>query len=156
MFAKENLVIYRKLVILAILSGCVYVFGASEGATANARTSAPCFQECDAIYNSCIDECQSSCDDETGSQAACHSCIGSCSSSKNACYGYAVYCEQDPASPGVCATQYGLVCPIIGGDVHCELGQNRYYLLCNWENGYCVDCFSQYCYGPGMPHCVTQ
>jgi len=145
--------IYRKCVIIAMISVGVYLTGYSDAAS-RPVAAAPCIQECETNQGSCIDACQEICGAEDGTESGCQSCVIACNSQFLTCLGNAVWCENEEATPGVCATQYGSVCDVNPNTGQPQNCRNRYYLTCPWfGGGTCVNCFGKYCYGGGMPPC---
>ncbi len=140
---KKNLwLIYRKWMIIALLSGCVYVFGYSDRVESGSA-AAPCIQECDSNLNECNDYCDYYCD-ETSDQQACDSCLQACTQAHFQCLTYAVSCQDLDVVPGRCSVEYADHCPIINGTPNCSHSgaYAAYYLICNNAigPGQCVSC----------------
>lgn len=136
--------IYRKWMIIAILSGCVYVF-AYSGNIENAF-AAPCIQECESNQNECIDWCDYDCSAD-GTQEDCYSCLQACSQAYFQCLSYAVSCQGLDVTPGRCAVNFGSYCPKdIYGDADCSVPSQNYLgysLQCSvlgHEEWQCVNC----------------
>ena len=157
MLNKNMWSIYRKWMIIVLLSGCVYVFGYSDRVTRTA--AAPCIEECEDNISSCRDNCADSgiCD-ENSTSAACTSCIVACQSDYNNCSLVAVTCNQSSSYSPVCQVQYGSHCPVIGGQPNCSHPDafNAYFMVCDTYYGHCVYCpEAAYCAGSnGYPPCI--
>mgnify|MGYP000882224204 CR=1 FL=1 len=90
MFSKNMQAIYSRLMILGLLSMCLFVFGFSENIeTAHA---AVCQQDCDRYKEICDDNCQDECSDTGQRHSACNSCLTSCSVEWNSCSEHSIYC----------------------------------------------------------------
>jgi len=151
MFTKNMWSIYRKWMIIAILSGCVYVFGYSDNVSIG-FAAAPCIQECLSNQNECNDFCNEDCLEDS-TNAACQSCLSACSHTYFQCLSYAVSCQGLDVTPGVCQVEYGSHCPLdTMGEPHCEdpSAFNAYFLVCDSSlgTGQCVTCPDhRYCSG---------
>jgi hypothetical protein len=138
--------IYRKWTLIALMLGCVYVFGYSDRMTQYVA-AAPCYEECESNLNQCRDTCEGDCNDNGSS---CGSCIISCQNQYWNCLGYAVSCENETVTPGHCSTEYGSHCPIINGVANCSDpgAYNAYFMICDFQGGTCVSCpYDRYCVG---------
>ena len=160
MFSADMRAIYRRLMILGLLSMCLTVLVLSDNLS-NASATAPCIQDCEATEAMCMDSCSTACA-ANSTDANCNSCILNCSNQANSCYSNAVWCSQ----PGInytarCSNEYGLHCPVISGTADCSHPDAHYnfYQLCNNVSGgssfQCVSCPGyDYCYGSnGLPPC---
>lgn len=152
MLNKNMRPIYRKLIIIAILSGCIYGFGYSD--RTETVYAAPCIQECDSNYNACNDACGYSCS-ESSDQQACNSCLQVCTQTHFQCLSYAVSCSGLDTTPGHCSVEFALHCPIENGVANCGSpnAYNDYFMLCEnpYGGGLCVACPgpNYYCVGQG-------
>lgn len=152
MFSKSMRSIYRKLLILGVFSGCLLFFGYFDR-IGIVSAAAPCEQECEELKSMCLDDCaysSLSCDGNS-TDAACASCISSCSSAYNACMGNAIWCgDYGPTYEGQCQVSFGIHCPIINDQVRCDIEQHYgYALVCQTlGNNHCVKC-------PDHAYCVT-
>ncbi len=159
MFTKNMWSIYRKWMIIAILSGCVYVFGYSDNVSIG-FASAPCIQECESNQNGCNDLCDIYCREDS-TDAACSSCFSACSHTYFQCLSYAVSCQNLDVIPGHCSVEFGLHCVPYGSGLTCNTNQGAYYgyyLMChNLGGAECVSCTEGYCYGvnPDIPWCFA-
>ena len=159
MLNKDMWSIYRKWMIIAILSGCVYVFGYSDKVE-NVAADAPCIQECESNLNECNDFCDEDCRDGS-TDAACYSCLQACSQTYFQCLSYAVSCQDLDVTPGHCAVDFGLHCVPYGGGHTCDQqfgAYYGYYMIChNLGGAECVSCTEGYCYGvnPALPGCFA-
>jgi hypothetical protein len=157
MFSTQMRAIYQRLLILGLLSMCLFVFGFSD--EVETVRAAPCIQECETTQGSCNSECNNSClSDRTKEE--CDSCILSCRSSFHNCMRHAIDCTPDVSQPGRCSVNYGSHCPIISGQANCSHpdAYNAYFLICqNLGGGSCVSCPGErYCVGSGgQPGCFA-
>lgn len=159
MVAKNGWSIYRKLLILGLFSGCLLYFGYFDK-IGIVSAAAPCEQECEELKQMCLDDCAQgalACD-ANSTDAACNSCISSCSTDYNACMASAVWCGSYGYSyTPECQVGYGDHCPIINGVANCSdpSAHSGYYMVCNLIGGQCVKCPDHdYCVGSnGLPSC---
>lgn len=78
MFSRNMQLIYRRLMILGMLSMCLVYFGYSDK-TQSVQAAGGCQQDCDRYWEMCNDFCQGDCG--VGStDANCESCLTQCSS----------------------------------------------------------------------------
>ena len=157
MFSKNMRAIYQRLLILGLLSMCLFVFGYSDAV--ESVYAAPCVQECETNQGYCNGECQSACNEDS-TDAACTSCITTCNSQFLSCLSNAVWCDNEVSQPGRCTVYYTDHCPIIGGDPDCDdqSAHAGYSLICNTTgNQQCVSCPDHhYCSGSnGLPGCFN-
>lgn len=151
MSRKNMWSIYRKWMIIAILSGCVCVIGYSDR-TDKAMASAPCIQECESNQNECNDYCNEDCIQDSTNEA-CQSCLQACSQTYFQCLSYAVSCQWLDVTPGVCQVEYGSHCPLDpNGQPNCAdpSAFNAYFLVCDMSigTGQCVSCpYYRHCSG---------
>ncbi|CAN5280339.1 hypothetical protein BH10ACI1_BH10ACI1_34470 [soil metagenome] len=66
MFSKDMQAIYRRLMILGLLSMCLFVFGYSDKIVTVEAASGICSQDCAKYEQICLDICQDAC--STGSR----------------------------------------------------------------------------------------
>jgi len=141
MFSENMRTVYRRLMVLGLLSGCLVVFGLSAG-TESAKAVAPCYSECEDFRSMCLDSCafDGSCTDE--GDATCNSCRAACETQYWNCWASAVSCEQSESYTPRCIVDYTLHCPIISGSPDCQ-DQDAHY-------GYTMRCDTL-----GPNHCVA-
>ena len=149
--------IYRKWMIIAILSGCVYVFGYSDNVSIG-FAAAPCIQECESNQNECNDYCGESCAEDSN-DIACYTCLQSCSQTYFQCFSYAVSCEYLDVVPGRCEVEFGVHCPVINGIPLCDPynAHMGYWMQCTARvGGYdCNTCpNNEYCVGATGTACT--
>ena len=148
--------VYQRLLILGLLSMCLFYFGFTEDV--ETVRAAACIQECETNQGSCNTECNNSCIPNSTSET-CDSCILSCRSAFHSCMRNAVDCTGEVSQPGRCSVNYGSHCPIINGSPNCSHPDafNAYFLICqNLGGGSCVSCPGErYCVGSGgQPSCL--
>lgn len=148
--------IYRKWIIIVVLSGCVYFVGYTD--KVESVFAAPCIEECENNLNDCNDACAYTC--EMSTEEDCDDCLSECSQAFFLCLIPAVSCEQLDVPPAQCSVEYGSHCPIIGGVADCsnQDAYNAYFLICDQPvgSGQCVSCpYANYeCVGSnGLPSC---
>jgi hypothetical protein len=137
--------VYRKWFVLAVLSGCIYVFGYSDGSGVQHVAAAPCYEECEDHLDECRDACFGNCNPDSGDQS-CNSCIGTCSSQYLNCLGYAVSCENElrTYSPA-CSVIFGKHCE----DFFCVTYHQGYYQECTILGQQCLNCpNNEFCDNP--------
>ena len=129
MLERTSMRLIRKLAILSLLAACFYVFGYSDHTQSVA--AAPCIQECETNRNYCNDTCDDACRADS-SDAACYSCLQSCSQTYFQCLSYAVSCQDLDVQPGRCEVGWGMHCPVINGIANCSdpSAHGGYYLIC--------------------------
>lgn len=150
--------IFRKIIILGLLLGCVWVFGLSDGSVVQISGAAGCIQDCEASEAMCRDYCSASC---SVSDAACTSCHSTCNTEFRSCMRTAEWCEGgDGYYTAQCQWEYAQHCPIISGQVDCDhpSAHEGWYQVCNHTGGMqCVSCpISEWCNvpsTPGLPSC---
>ena len=126
--------IYRKWMIIAILSGCVYVFGYADP-TMQEVVAAPCIEECESNLNYCNDVCAYPSCGEDSTEQDCYSCLQSCSQTYFQCLSYAVSCQWLDVDPARCTVDYALHCPVIAGDPRLRPSRHRITpILCGAPN----------------------
>lgn len=154
MLTKNMNRIYRRWIILGILSVCVGVFGYSDAI--ESVYAAPCIQECETNLGTCRHECTASCSDI---DSICSSCLVACNVQFNNCMGYAVWCENSEAQPGQCGVNFGTHCPRYNGVPDCTVPSNNhngYSMTCPaLGDQHCIHCPpNEYCAGTGdLPPC---
>jgi len=145
--------LYKRLLVLGLLSGCLAVFG--FGIETRSVYAAGCIQDCQSAVDQCDDECVPYCSDL--GDATCEACLGSCASTFNSCMAHAVYCTygESPSYSPRCEVFMGLHCPLDNNghpDCRDEAGAHyAYTLVCQTlGGGHCVAC-------PDDPnyHCVA-
>lgn len=157
MLSKNMRIIYKRLMILGVLSICLFVFGYSD--ETEKIQAAVCMQDCETSQFMCNDSCATSCA-STSTSADCTSCIHSCRNSFNNCGRHAIYCTGGTSQPGRCGVNFGRHCVLMpGGTYSCDPANgayDAYYLTCtNLGGGSCVSCpESRFCQGTdGTPPC---
>lgn len=153
MFSRKWQAVYQRLLILGLLSMCLFYFGYSDAV--ESVYAAPCVQECENTQFSCNDDCQSSCL-QTSSQTNCNNCVVGCRNSFHSCMRNAVWCDNEVSQPGRCTVNYGLNCPYdpVTGQYNCNTQQGATYgysqTCTNIGGGSCVACPDyRYCTGTG-------
>lgn len=156
MISKDMQATCQRLVILGVLSMCLFYFGYAD--KTEKVLAAACIQECEASENQCQDSCRTSCSEDSTDED-CNSCVTSCRTSFQSCMRHAVFCRNadEPPAP-TCQTYYGGHCPIIGGTADCTdpSAHNGYFQICNTIGGQqCVECPDhEVCVGSnGLPPC---
>lgn len=151
MFSTQMRAIYQRLLILGLLSMCLFYFGFSDEVE-TVQAAAPCIQECETNQGSCNSDCSDSCLPNK-TREECNSCILSCRSSFHNCMRHAVDCTTEVSQPGRCSVNYGSHCPVINGTADCghSSAYNAYFLICtNLGSSSCVSCPNErYCVGSG-------
>lgn len=161
MFSRNMQMIYRRLMILGLLSMCLFVFGYSDNSQ-TVQANLLCAQDCDRYFEMCNDSCQGQCGGEGSTDESCNTCLTNCADQWNSCSSRATYCSSggtisyDPQ----CTTDYGRHCINLGGGLEdcsdAAGAHNGYSETCNrigYENG-CVVCpDGEICHGsnPGQP-----
>jgi hypothetical protein len=162
MFSKNNLAVYRRLLVLGLLSICVLYFGYADKVE-TVKAASACQQDCDRYYEMCTDNCASECDSDS-SDTDCNSCLYNCALEWNDCSEHSIYCTSGTVSYSpVCSVDFGIHCPwdSSNGIYNCGQGwaHNGYFETCDrigYEDG-CIECPSgeQCCpfggCGPGDP-----
>jgi hypothetical protein len=140
MFSKDTNAVCKRLLILALLSLCLVVFGSSVATEAVHATA--CIQDCQAQEAFCYDSCAQDC--SGNGDAACNSCMSACASAFRSCARHAEWCQSGTVS-------YSPTCQIEFTD-HCELDANG-IPHCEWpsaHSGYTLICETL-----GGNHCVA-
>lgn len=157
MFSREMQRIYKRLMILGMLSMCLFYFGYSD--KVEKVFAAPCIQDCEASEAMCYDSCKTSCSADSTDQE-CSDCITSCRNSFTSCMRHAIYCEPIDTGPAGanCSLNFGGHCPIVGGTANCNdpSAHNGFFLICPVAGGQqCISCPDhEYCVGAnGLPPC---
>lgn len=164
MFSVKMQAIYRRWLILGVLSMCLVVFGFSDITENASAAAAPCIQDCESFEKACVDDCQSDC--SLGStDAACNNCNLNCRQDFWDCAEHAIWCTSGTVSySSECQAQYGIHCIDIGGVYDCSPSagaHNGYSLVCNrigYENG-CIVCPGEPdedCHGGSSPGTTPQ
>lgn len=164
MFSVKMQAIYKRLLILALLSMCLFVFGYTDEVENVQAATLLCAQDCDRYFEMCNDSCQGQCG-EGSTDTDCNSCLTSCSQQWNSCSSRATYCTSGGTvsyNPQ-CAVQSGRHCIDIGGSPQCATsdgGHDNYFETCNrigYENG-CIVCpTGEICQNDttgGLPQCL--
>lgn len=147
--------VYKRLMILGLLSMCLFVFGYSNE-TQNAAASAACIQDCEASERTCDDSCMTAC---SISDEDCNSCIGSCDTQFERCMRFAVSCANTgPYENSRCQVNFGQHCPVENGLPNCMSPDAHYgyYEICDRSFGFqCVSCpDGEVCYTQDLPPCL--
>ena len=142
MLSKNMWSIYRKWLIIAIMSGCMMVLNQYE--PVKARAFAPCYEECDSNVNLCRDECEEECD-EGSTNSTCGTCIIACQNQWLNCMSVAVSCQGETVMPGQCGVTFGKYCEQDQyGWASCSTNPstnyNHYSTECTILNHQCVNC----------------
>lgn len=158
MFSTGMRRIYKRLMILGLLSMCLLYFGYLEETQSVGAAAAPCIQDCEASENMCQDSCATSCSADS-TDAECSTCFQNCSSQFQSCMSHAVFCRNadEPPEPN-CQVGFADHCPVINGAANCSdpSTHSGYYSICTTiGNQQCVNCPDhQYCQGAnGLPSC---
>ena len=99
MFSKNMQAIYSRLMILGLLSMCLFVFGYSDKIE-SVSASSVCIQECEASEALCYDSCSTSCTPDSTDEE-CNGCIQSCQRSFGSCMRHAIWCSSGGSSYAV-------------------------------------------------------
>lgn len=138
MFERNRWSVCRKILIIAILSGCLYAFTASL----NDRNvyAAACIQDCEINEQQCFDQCLLSCgDDDTD----CNACILDCKTSFQLCMHEAEWCSSyNGSNTSACTVYFGQHCPLdANGNPNYQdpNAHSAYFEVCNYSYQ-CVEC----------------
>lgn len=154
MLSENMRELYKRLLVLGLLSVCLIVFSSSDNI--ESVYAAPCIQDCEASEIMCYDSCATSC---STIDANCNSCLASCQTQFQNCISHAVWCEDGgPSATPNCQTEYANHCPIASGTPNpdCTGGHSGYYQICENIGGQrCVACpGNESCTGSGgLPRC---
>lgn len=146
-------VIFRKIIILGLLLGCVWVFGVSEGNVVVRSSAAGCIQDCEASEAMCRDDCATAC---STSDTDCNACWSTCNSEFRSCMRTAEWCDGGGGYySSACQWQYAAHCPVINGVPDYNNCHNGWYQYCTYTNSQCIICpTGEWCYGAnGTPAC---
>jgi hypothetical protein len=135
---KENMrTVYKRLLMLALLTACLAVFSSSN--LTEKVSAAKCIQDCAPDQAVCYDACAEQCGI---ADPNCNGCIEMCDTIHQNCQNSAVWCSSGGYSytPN-CQVGYADHCPILNGQPNCTDAHSGYYELCN--------------YGPGGQPCVA-
>ena len=156
MLRREKFGVQRRLLVLGLLTTCLFVYGSES--YMEPTNAGRCMQECDVeelmCYDACPDEC--SADDPT-----CNNCILTCRDQNMDCMRFAMWCGNGGVSySSVCQVGYADHCPVDPntGVANCNdpSAHSGYFQICqNIGGGQCVACPDhESCYGSGgMPPC---
>jgi hypothetical protein len=152
MFSNDTIAVFKRLLILALLSICLLVFGSSFGS--EIAYAAPCIKDCETQEAYCYDQCVIDCNGN--GDAVCNSCISACASDFRNCARHAEWCESGTMSYAPkCQIYYTDHCPTV--DPACPGGHSGYTLVCQRNYGNCVSCPDEpgwSCWGSGgTPPC---
>lgn len=142
-------IIYKRLVILGLLSMCFVFFSYTDASENVSAMTAPCTQDCEANLGRCTDSCSTSCNSDSN-DTACNSCITACYDRYFSCLSVAVSCNKAVSYTPGCQTYNADHCPIIAGVADCNSSDahSGYYQICNRLGGQqCVAC-------PGNEYCI--
>lgn len=141
--------LYRKLLTLGVLSGCLTLFASSR--FVGGFSASTCIQDCETQETECTTGCAAT--ECASSQAECDSCMSFCVTSANSCYRHSTWCNQHP--DGIACSDPGNCCPEFA-----NLGNGYwYYGTCHWSIGgggqQCIQCPpGTTCPNPnGLPPC---
>ena len=99
MLSIVNMKIYRKILMLAVLSVSLFVLSSTNQSASRSATAIPCcgslFEICDEEYESCVLDCHL----YIGVPSKYAECLGNCKIDQFNCYGDAEPCEPDPCGP---------------------------------------------------------
>jgi hypothetical protein len=142
MLSENVYAVYKRLLVLGVLSACLAVFGFSNMGE-SVYAVAPCIQDCEASVAMCDDSCATSCSDQD--DATCNTCLANCVAPYNRCMAHAVSCSSGSLSyTPACEVSYGIHCPIINGTPACTDNDGAhwgYLLTCSTVGGgSCVAC----------------
>lgn len=138
---SENIrAVYKRLLVLSLLSVCLIVFVSSD--VVEKVYASPCIQDCEAYEAMCYDNCAIDC--SGNGDAACSSCMSDCAADFRSCARHAEWCEGGGTSYSPnCQVDYASHCPVINGVADCthSSAHNGYFLTCNTlGGGSCVAC----------------
>lgn len=140
MFSPDTLAVFKRLLILAVLSIGLVVFSSSVGD--KTVYAAACLQDCMTSENYCYDSCLEFCDGDD--DEACNSCLSVCVSEFNSCARHSVWCEGAEVSyTPTCQGSFVHHCPIINGAPDCSHPEAHwsYTLDCQTiGGGHCLWC----------------
>jgi len=154
MNSRKMQMIYKRLMMLGLLSMCLFVFGYSE-ATEPVHAAA-CIQDCEAYQDRCNDSCMTAC---STTDTECNNCITSCQNQFSSCMRFAVSCPGGGGSGTVpeCQVNFGRHCPVETGLPNCSSPNAHYGYseICNRSFGFqCVSCPDhEICYTNDLPPC---
>lgn len=153
MLSEDMHTAYKRLLVLSLLSVCLFVFGFS--ANPESVYAAPCVEECEDAWAMCLDDCP---DDCSTTDANCSSCTQACNVQYWNCMSRAVVCHIGLSYNPRCQVGYEDHCPIINGRAECDhpTAHSGYYQICSTFGGrQCVACPDhEFCRGSGgQPPC---
>lgn len=156
MFSRNMQMIYKRLMILGLLSMCLFVFGYLE--TTPGVSAARCIQDCVASEGTCDDSCMTACSAESTDED-CASCLQSCDTQFTRCMRGAVSCENSGPYPNSqCQVNFGQHCPVVGGVADCAdpTAHYGYSEICNRSFGFqCIACPDhEICTTENLPPCL--
>ena len=118
-------VVYKRLLVLSLLLGCLIVFSSSD--FIERVYAAPCIQDCETYEAQCYDECVTSCG---LTDLNCNGCITACNDDFRNCIRHAVWCEDGTAENGRCSVEFGTHINDSTG-----VGHSGYYQICEGLGG---------------------
>lgn len=142
MLTGDMLQVYRRLLVLGLLCGCLYVFGFSSGAGSVGAVRL-CTQDCIAWHDEDLDRCASDCPAGTCSDYA--SCIQTADNRYHTCLSGSYWCTGafSGYSPHCSQVEFGSHCPDSVLPENCnsstEIHQG-YRQLCDYRPGGCTQC----------------
>lgn len=138
--------VYGRLSVLCLLSVCLIVFISSDNL--ENVYAAPCVEECEGTWATCIDACP---DDCSTTDANCSSCTQACNFQYWNCMSHAVFCNTGVSNNPNCQVEFGTH-EENGGGSH-----QGYYQICTHAITHqgCVACpYHEICPGAGgLPPC---
>ena len=155
MFSRNMQAIYKRFLILGLLSMCLFVFGYSDKAESVGAT-AICYQQCESSEARCMDSCATAC---STNDADCNTCVQNCDNQFRSCVRFSIYCNNPgPLYNSICQVGYADHCVVVGGQSNCAdpSAHSGYFLICNTTGGnQCVSCPDhEFCTGSGgLPPC---
>ena len=152
MFSRNMQAIYKRFLILGLLSMCLFVFEYSDKVESVGAT-AICIQQCESSEARCNDSCATACSADMA-DADCNSCVQNCNNQFQSCARFAIYCNNPgPLYSPNCGVDYGLHCPLVAGEFNCNspYSHTGYFLTCNTIGGnQCISCpGEELCSNPG-------
>jgi hypothetical protein len=159
MYSRSMRSVYNRLLILGLLSACLFVFVYTDVLEDTSAVSAAlCTVDCDDSYRRCNDACDTSCAADS-TDPACLSCVTSCTNQWDSCLSRAVTCSKAPSYSKRCDVNFSRHCLVDSNGVqHCDTtsgGHDGYSEVCTQSFGFqCVACPDhEYCSTGSLPPC---